>query len=452
MIFLIKKKDQTITMKKYFSIFSAALLCICICALLLVGYQWFSPQPVAEDTAPPDVLVPITPSPYYSEKAITRGLDALTTADQRAVYLSIVRRIASVTDEPTGNNYTNNEGYFMQRLYTPRLGAQELAMVIDCVREDYPEAFWLTGNCRHGTNESGQYFIQPISFLSKTEIAAAIVSFNQSVSMALASIPQNLSEFDRELFVHDWLITHCEYDTKGYDTDKNDLFTGSAYGAFVGGQTVCEGYARGFQLLLKMVGIDSALITGSSSSPLSVAGRAHIWNAVKIDGQWYQADVTWNDSRGMENSHDYLNLTTQKMSDDHHFDPPFSLSSSHSSSASEDYFSRFNRALPECTATEMNYYNQKSVAIDTKSQLSLDKVSQELVKAYQRGGQNISVIFTAEETQESCRSWLTQFAFFQSARDANLMLGQKVFHEDEVYFMHSETFENVLIFQLPLER
>lgn len=439
-------------MKKYFAIFSAALFCVCICAVLTVGYRWFLSGPVvAMDNKPPDVLVQMQPSPYYSSKSTNRGLNALTTDDQRAVYHAILRRIASVTDEPTGDKYTNSSGYFMERVYAPRLGAQELAMVIDCVREDYPEAFWLTGNCRHGTNENGQYFIQPISYLSPKELDSAIVDFNQNVSAVLLSVPKGLSEFERELFMHDWLVEHCEYDTKGYDADKNDIFTGSAYGAFVGGQTVCEGYARGFHLLLKMVGIESTLITGTSSSPLGAAGRAHIWNAVNIDGEWYQTDVTWDDSREVENSHDYLNLTTQRMSADHHFDPVFSLKEGQTSSESDDYFSRFNRLLPECTATEMNYYNQKSVAIDTKSQFSIDKIAQELVKACQRGDSNISVIFTNEETRESCQKWLTQFAFFQSARDANVMLGQKVFRESEVYFVRSETLENVLMFQLPLE-
>ncbi len=440
-------------MKKQFAIFSTVLLCACICVVLAVGYRWYlfgGSRTETADTAPPDLIVAITPSPHYTPVNTESGFASLTTDDQRAVYEAIVRRIASVTDEPTGDKYTNSSGYFMQRLYTPRLGAQELAMVIDCVREDHPEAFWLTGNCRHGTNENGQYFIQPISYLSDGELDSAIAGFHKSVSEALASVPPGLDEFERELYLHDWLVEHCRYDAKGYDADKNDIHTGSAYGAFVGGETVCEGYARGFQLLLRMVGIESGLVTGTSTSPLNSSGRAHIWNTVEIDGAWYMADVTWDDSFDEENSRDYLNLTTDQISKDHAFDPLFSLEAGQESSSSDEYYQRSNRPYPACAAKAANYYVKKAAAVENKTQQSMDRIASALVEAIRNGAGSISVRLSDGEDKDTLQKWLTQYAFFRSARDANSTLGHKVLSENEVYYTRSETLDNVLIFRLPL--
>ena len=439
-------------MKKFWSIFAAVLICLGVAASLFAAYHilWGDEQTaVSAETAPPDALFRVPSSPYYTPAATKHGYNALTTEDQQDVYRAIVRRITSITNEPTGDKYTNSSGYFMARIFAPRLSPRELAMVISCVREDFPEAFWLTGNCRHGTDENGQYFIQLISFLSPTELDSSIQTFNAAIADMMASLPDRLSEFDRELYIHDWLLENCQYEDKGYDPDKNDLYTGSAYGAFVGGETICEGYARGFQLLLKLAGIESVLVTGSSVLPLGGGGRAHIWNVVRIDGQWYQTDVTWNDSPGAKNAQDYLNLTTEQMAADHNFDPLFDEAAARSPDAQE-YDASYNRPYPDCTSTEMNYYVQRGVSVRDKSQATMDRLTLALVKAYRENLPAVPVIFSAPETAVDCREWVTQHAFFRSARDANLALGEKVYLENEVYYIRSGTLGNVLIFKTPL--
>jgi len=438
-------------MKKFWSIFTAVLICLGMTALLGAAYHilWGNEQPtVSADSAPPDALFCVSASPYYTSTATKHGYNALTTEDQQDVYRAIVRRITSITDEPTGDKYTNSSGYFMERIFAPRLNPRELAMVISCVREDYPEAFWLTGNCRHGTDENGRYFIQLISFLSPAELDGSIQTFNANIAKMIGSLPRGLREFDREMYVHDWLLENCQYEDKGYDLDKNDLYTGSAYGAFVGGETICEGYARGFQLLLKLAGIESVLVTGSSVPPLGGEGRAHIWNVVRIDGRWYQTDVTWNDSQGAKNAQDYLNLTTEQMTADHKFDPLFDEAGSQSPDAQE-YDASYNRPYPDCTSTEMNYYIQRGVSVRDKTQAAMDQLTRALVKAYHENLPAVPVIFPAPETAEDCRKWVTQHAFFRSARDANLALGEKVYLEKEVYYVRSGTLGNVLIFKPP---
>ena len=90
--------------------------------------------------------------------------------------------------------------------------------------------------------------------------------------------------------LHDWLVRHCEY-AEGYST----MDVGGAYSAFISyafnirgegiGEAVCAGYAKAYSMLLAAADIESHRIHGSG----------HEWNVVKIDGEYYQIDTTWDD-------------------------------------------------------------------------------------------------------------------------------------------------------------
>lgn len=67
---------------------------------------------------------------------------------------------------------------------------------------------------------------------------------------------------------------------------------------------MCEGYAKILQQVLKTTGIDCKYISGIGRSwidPTREEGEAHGWNQVKIDGQWYNCDLTWDAGRIKEN-------------------------------------------------------------------------------------------------------------------------------------------------------
>ena len=54
------------------------------------------------------------------------------------------------------------------------------------------------------------------------------------------------------------------------------------------GEALCEGYAKAFDLLAKELDLPSVLVTGVDDS-----NGNHAWNQVKINGDWYNTDVTW---------------------------------------------------------------------------------------------------------------------------------------------------------------
>lgn len=81
---------------------------------------------------------------------------------------------------------------------------------------------------------------------------------------------------------YDWLCDNLEYD----DT----MSKGSIYDALIMGDTVCTGYATGFQVIMEAMGIESYLCIGK------VDGAYHSWNAVNIDGKYYFVDATYGDT------------------------------------------------------------------------------------------------------------------------------------------------------------
>lgn len=53
------------------------------------------------------------------------------------------------------------------------------------------------------------------------------------------------------------------------------------------GKCVCAGYADILRNALSLVGIESLYVSG-------IAKEGHAWNKVKLDGEWYNVDVTWD--------------------------------------------------------------------------------------------------------------------------------------------------------------
>lgn len=82
--------------------------------------------------------------------------------------------------------------------------------------------------------------------------------------------------------------------------------THTAYGALKNGCAVCEGYACAAKLLLNAYGIESDIEVGECPG-----GGGHAWNLVKLDGAWYQLDVTWNDQS--YSRRDYFLVTDEYM-------------------------------------------------------------------------------------------------------------------------------------------
>jgi transglutaminase/protease-like cytokinesis protein 3 len=122
-------------------------------------------------------------------------------------------------------------------------------------------------------------------------------------------IQPGMTDYQKELQLHDYLVNHCTYSFGSADNDNEYR----AYGALVEGQAVCNGYAESMALLLSCAGVNNQVVTGWGDNDL------HAWNLVEIDGDWYHLDATWDDPVGDEEvlSHAYFNVTDEIMEQRH---------------------------------------------------------------------------------------------------------------------------------------
>ena len=88
------------------------------------------------------------------------------------------------------------------------------------------------------------------------------------------------SDYQKALWLHDWLLNQLEYDLS--------LKWSSAESALTRHLGTCQAYQSAYSQLLNAAGIENAETRDT--------GDAHTWNAIKLDGGWYQVDCTWDDS------------------------------------------------------------------------------------------------------------------------------------------------------------
>ncbi len=106
------------------------------------------------------------------------------------------------------------------------------------------------------------------------------------------------TEFDTVKNVHDYLIDNFEYDRKTTMVNHTDI------DGFRDGEMVCSGYSLAAYYLLNSAGVKTRVITGSGGSGADVEN--HMWNMVRVDGKWYNLDVTWDDGGGTRKLYDYF--------------------------------------------------------------------------------------------------------------------------------------------------
>jgi hypothetical protein len=209
------------------------------------------------------------------------------------------------------------------------ISADELYTVFDAYTRDHTEQFWLGNSYSYSYTSTTVIEFMPNYLMSGNKLATAKVAFEKAVNTFLAELNGSMSDFERELILHDKLAKTVTY------VESSNAH--NAYGAIVEGKAVCEGYAEALQYLLHRAGIQSFIAVGASVNPSNGASEGHAWNYVKIDGKYYHTDVTWND-QGSTTYHAYFNQSDAVIQVDH-------------SITATDY------VLPKCNSTIAQYFN-----------------------------------------------------------------------------------------------
>lgn len=178
----------------------------------------------------------------------------------------------------------------------------ELKNAFMAVVNDHPELFWLDSAYEAKFARSGGCAEISLQFNDLVDnLDSEKEAFNGAAEEILAGARNLGSDYEKELYVHNALLDRIEYDLQA-------PLNQSAYSALVNGKTVCAGYARSFQYLMTQLETPCYYCTG-------YAGENHAWNIIRLDGEYYNADATWDDTE--PNTYRYFNKTDQEFSPTH---------------------------------------------------------------------------------------------------------------------------------------
>ena len=123
-------------------------------------------------------------------------------------------------------------------------------------------------------------------------------------------VTSSMTDFQKVMAIHEWMVFNLKYDYTYsiYDVDGMlDKRTG-----------VCDAYAKTFLMMAELVGLEATRVTGTANN--GEATESHAWNQVKINGVWYNLDVTWDDPGNGDTkyiNYDYFLISDSVMGADH---------------------------------------------------------------------------------------------------------------------------------------
>jgi len=171
---------------------------------------------------------------------------------------------------------------------------------------EYDLTFSMYFNISHAimTDETG--------FLTPRELQV----YRRVMQIVADNIREDMSEFEKQLVLHDYLVYNTRYDTSPLGEIPIESHT--PYGALIRGIAVCNGYSYAFKLLMDAVGIYCTIVYGEAEANGVI--EKHAWNRVNIGGNYYLVDTTWAspfpDMPGVI-TYDYFNVTDEMISISH---------------------------------------------------------------------------------------------------------------------------------------
>ncbi len=190
----------------------------------------------------------------------------------------------------------------------------ELMVLFSEVLNENPDFFYVKAGLGFSYNPSTSALIN-ISFDYGDATEAEKQEFSRKLNEAAALVTPDMTEEEKALVLHDYLVQHCAYAYQEFMDKTLDSCPNvyDAYGALVRGKAVCQGYALAYGALLRKVGIPAYM---SSSQSMN-----HAWNVVLINGNWYHVDTTWDDPTWNTEGkarHEYFLLSDAEMGNRQH--------------------------------------------------------------------------------------------------------------------------------------
>lgn len=265
-------------------------------------------------------------------------------------------------------SYSNPGEYSFESVADPSRGAW-IQYTDECESHDFEFTMTASGvyNFRFYVMDktSGVYYMRVSTNIQVSDKAYPSVGDIVNAAVKKCSKETDGSDYEKALWLHDWLLQQLDYD--------HSLKWSSAESALTRKLGTCQAYESAYSKLLTAAGITNAETRDTYDG--------HTWNAMKLDGKWYQVDCTWDDTKdnyyNFDQTHLYFGLTDELMALAHNGHDQIYTASGYgtrSTSLADNYFVRngdaakWARAYAERIQKNLN-------AGKTKFEVSTDNAS-----------------------------------------------------------------------------
>lgn len=194
----------------------------------------------------------------------------------------------------------------------PRMEGGELYDIFFQLRLDHPEIFWASGFSWKYYQDSPNVIFVPEYLFDKAKIRDHQKAMRARIEK-LARPAKELTEWEKEKYIHDFICENIRYDK------LKKPYSHEIIGPLGQGVGVCEGIAKSVKALCDELGI-WCMIALCGSNPEKGIKYRHTWNIVRIGGNYYHLDATFDNTLGknaQEPRYDYFNLDDKAVFRDH---------------------------------------------------------------------------------------------------------------------------------------
>lgn len=344
------------------------------------------------------------------------GYNMLSTSQEKSCYAQMKLKAYQFHEEQpeavlrqskdsSGN--VVNEYYIWAEFFVSEyeLKLNQVQKIMFALEADCPELFWFSGSFGYAYNSDNivtkiypkvepDYAKADIRKETKSNIETGIQPYLNAINQAKE---QNAEDMEMELLIHDMILEAVDYAyIPGTKNPQSAAYAHSIAGLFENLGVVCEGYAKGFKMLMTYAGIDTIYAVGYGN------GGGHAWNLVCLDDKWYNIDITWNDVGNEKTYHDGIRYRYYNCSSDffgNHVYMP-------------DVFKGMYE-VPQTAADDYNYYHYYGLYVtseDVHEETAFVNFMENAVrKAADRGDYLLQLAFDSVDTRNTFKECMEQY-------------------------------------------
>ena len=223
--------------------------------------------------------------------------------------------------------------------------------------------------------------------------------------MTLKELEKKLSgktDTEKERYIYDLIFDNCQYN------EQNKL-SGSVYGVLIKHIGRCEGFCKTIMWTMRRLSVECLCISGQQSWSETAIYSEHSWNLIKLDGEWYNLDITVDNikSPGKYDNppcYGFYNVTDSFVSQSRDINQIY-----------------IDLGIPQCTSDKLNYHIQNGLLLKSGS-AGEEEIDKLLEKHFTENGiDDLSIKFESENDYNNAvtniDTWINNFMQNHSGDD-----------------------------------